>query len=107
MAYPHLTIDTDGTARIRDTRYKVSHLAAEHYCYGWSAGELLRHHPDLRPEQVYSVLTYFYDHYDSMVEELHLTAAQVDEKRTTQRLTRAELLKRRGRANQVTYLPLP
>jgi hypothetical protein len=35
--YPHLTLDTDGQARIGTTRYTVSHLAAEHYQYGWTA----------------------------------------------------------------------
>ena len=35
--YPHLTFDDDGTARIEATRYKVIHLAGEHYHYGWSA----------------------------------------------------------------------
>ena len=52
VSYPHILIDDDGTARIGQTRYKVIHLAAEHYHYGWSADELLRQHPDLRPEEV-------------------------------------------------------
>src|SRR5438105_4137163 len=59
--YPHLTIDADGVARIAATRYKVIHLAAEHYQHGWTAEELLRQHPDLHPEQVYAAVTYFYD----------------------------------------------
>jgi len=42
IPYPHLTIDDDGTARIERTRYKVLHLAGEHYHYGWSAEEILR-----------------------------------------------------------------
>ena len=42
--YPHLTIDADGMARIEQTRYKVLHLAGEHYYYGWSAEEILRQH---------------------------------------------------------------
>jgi uncharacterized protein (DUF433 family) len=62
--YPHISIDQHGTARIGQTRYKVIHLAAEHYHYGWSAEELLRQHPDLRPQEVYAALTYFYDHHD-------------------------------------------
>lgn len=94
VSYPHLTFDDDGTPRIGNSRYKVAHLAAEHYCYGWSAEELLRQHTDLRPEQVYSVLTYFYDHFEAMVAEMHATAALVEEKRKSQRLTRAELLGR-------------
>ena len=64
LQYPHLSFDADGTVRIDRTRYKVIHLAGEHYHYGWSAEEILRQHPDLRPEQVYAALTYFYDHHD-------------------------------------------
>ena len=99
VAYPHITIDADGQARIGNTRYKVSHLAAEHYCYGWSAEELLRQHDDLRPEQVYSAMLYFYDHYEQLVAEMHATAAQVEPPRHSQPLTRAELLARRNTAN--------
>jgi predicted HTH domain antitoxin len=50
VQYPHLTFDEDGTARVERTRYKVVHLAGEHYYYGWSAEEILRQHPDLRLE---------------------------------------------------------
>ena len=94
--YPHLSIGPDGQARIGTTRYKVAHLAAEHYCYGWSAEEILKQHSDLRPGQVYSALTYFYDHYDRLVAEMHVTADLAAEKRSSQRLSRAELLARRA-----------
>ncbi|WP_165226822.1 DUF433 domain-containing protein [Aquisphaera insulae] len=68
--YPHLSEDADGVVRIDGTRYKVLLIAGEHFHYGWSAEEILRQHPDLRPEQVYSVLTYFYDHEEAMLNEL-------------------------------------
>ena len=97
VTYPHLTIDPDGTARIGVTRYKVRHLAAEHYQYGWPAEELLRQHPDLRPEQVYAALTYFYDHHEQMIVEMHSAAEALEEQRRAQILTRAELLKRQTR----------
>jgi len=73
-------------------------LAGEHYHYGWSAEEILRQHPDLRPEQVYSALTYFYDHHDLLVQELEATAFAGERERLKQPFTRAELLKRH--ANQ-------
>ncbi len=94
ISYPHLTSDADGRARIEGTRYKVQHLAGEHYHYGWSAEEILRQHPDLRPEQVYSALTYFYDHHDLLVQELEATAFAAERERLKQPITRAELLKR-------------
>ncbi len=92
--YPHLTTDADGIVRISGGRYKVRHLAAEHYQHGWSAEELSRQHPDLRPEEVYSALTYFYDHYDKLVAEMKADAAAAEEKRPTQGLSRKELLER-------------
>ena len=96
IQYPHLTIDDDGTARIERTRYKVLHLAAEHYHYGWPAEELLRQHPDLRPEQVHAALTYFYDHYDRLVAEMRTLTETAESERSRQSLKRGELLKRRA-----------
>src|SRR4051795_6445653 len=93
--YPHLSVDAAGTARIEGTRYKVIHLAGEHYHYGWSAEEILRQHPDLRPEQVYAALTYFYDHHASLVKEMHDTAAESERQASRQPISRADLLIRR------------
>ena len=92
--YPHLTFDPDGTARIEQSRYKVLQLAGEHYHFGWTAEEILRQHPDLRPEQVYAALTYFYDHYDELVATMH-ASAELAEARGSNNPCRAELLKRR------------
>src|SRR5262245_35310145 len=96
--YPHLRFDADGTARVGETRYKVIHLAGEHYHYGWTAEEILRQHPYLRPEQVYASLTYFYDHHESMVRELmeREAAAEAARDASAPGLSRAELLKRRA-----------
>lgn len=102
VSYPHLTFDADDTARIGGTRYKVSHLAGEHYHYGWSAEEMLRQHPDLRPEQVYAALTYFYDHFEAMVEAMNRRAEEVEAERVRagQELSRAELLRRRAKLSR-------
>jgi len=94
--YPHLTVDPDGTARIGQTRYKVIHLAAEHYHHGWSAEELLRQHPDLRPEEVYAALTYFYDHFESIVAELKTSLNALEAARPAQPVSRGELLRRKA-----------
>lgn len=95
--YPHISIDASGTARIDDTRYKVQHLAAEHYFHGWTAEELLRQHPDLRPELVYAALTYFYDHYDAMIAQLESSAAAAEQLRQAHGVSRDDLLKRQNR----------
>lgn len=99
--YPHIAIDAAGTARIGDTRYKVLHLAGEHYHYGWSAEELLRQHPDLRPEEVYAALTFFYDHYDDIVRKLTENSPSAASGASSRALTRDELLQRR----KLTELP--
>ena len=84
--YPHLTMEADGTARIGSTRYKVIHLAAEHYHHGWTAEELLRQHPDLKPEQVYAALVYFYDHYEDLVRQMQASAEKAEVMRRAQTL---------------------
>src|SRR5256885_11295139 len=94
-AYPHISIDSSGVARIGDSRYKVLHLAGEHYRCGWSADEILRQHPDLRPEEVYAALAYFYDHYDDMVQRLAENADFAASMRKPPPLSRDELLRRR------------
>jgi uncharacterized protein (DUF433 family) len=96
LQYPHLAFDADGTARVAQTRYKVAHLAGEHYHYGWSAEEILRQHPDLRPEQVYAALTYFYDHHDQLVQQMHDAATSAERAAFAQPISRAELLRRRA-----------
>jgi uncharacterized protein (DUF433 family) len=97
ISYPHLEIDPSGVARIEGTRYKVSHLAAEHYVHGWTAEELLRQHPDLSPGQVYAALTYFHDHYDRMVGDLKAGAMEAEEAALRSGPpSRSELLARRN-----------
>ncbi len=95
VSYPHITIDEQGVARLGKTRYKILHLAGEHYHHGWSGEELLRQHPDLRPEEVYAALTYFYDHFDDMVAQLQAQVEAADSLRAQQPLRRAELLARK------------
>src|SRR3954449_7169976 len=94
--YPHLSVDADGTARLEGIRYKVIHLAGEHYHHGWPAEELLRQHPDLRPEQVYAALTYFYDHFESMIRALGDMEMAAQREAERQPLSRAEMLGRRA-----------
>jgi uncharacterized protein (DUF433 family) len=95
-SYPHIEADAKGTLRIGKTRYEVLHLAAEHYHYGWSAEELLRQHADLRPEEVYAALAYFYDHYESMLGQIKAFNERGEARLENQPLTREQLLGRRN-----------
>lgn len=98
ISYPHIFVTSDGTATIGKTRYKVVHLAAEHYYYGWSAEELLRQHPDLRPEEVYAALAFFYDNYAELVAAMQSASgieANSKKNHKNKTLSRSELLERR------------
>ena len=97
--YPHLTPATAGSMHIGTTRYKAIHLAAEHYQFGWSAEELLRQHPDLRPVEVYSTLTWFYDRFDEIVKQIKLQSEQADLQRIPVSVSRDELLRRKAAGN--------
>ncbi len=96
--YPHLSTGAIDQIVVDGTRYKVMHLAGEHYAYGWSADELMHQHPDLKPEQVYAALTYFYDHFDEMVGHMQLLDQDLERRRKSQSISRAELLARRGQS---------
>lgn len=79
---------------ISGTHYKARLLAAEHFQHGWTAEELLRQHPDLRPEQVYSVLTWFYDNHAAVVAELTDSLERIGRLKDLSSLSRSELLNR-------------
>ena len=97
--YPALTNDETGVALIRGTRYKVLHLAAEHYQHGWTAEELLRQHPDLTPAQVYASLAFFYENRDVLLADLHASLERaVPNSLVT--VTRQELLNRKQNSPQ-------
>ena len=95
VSYPHILVDDKGIARLGKTRYKVLHLAGEHYHHGWSGEELLRQHSDLRPEEVYSALAYFYDNFDDMVAQLQSQAEATVALSARQQLTRASVSARK------------
>ena len=97
--YPHLKLAADGAIHIGTTRYKAIHLAAEHYQFGWSAEELLRQHPDLRPEEVYSTLAWFYDRFDEIISEIKARSEQADAQRMPVSVSRDELLRRQAARN--------
>ena len=90
--YPHLETNDRGEILISGTRYKVQLLAAEHFQYGWTAEELMRQHPDLRPEQVYSALTWFYDNHAAVVSALENSFERTNRLKESSSLSRTELL---------------
>ena len=98
IEYPHISIGNDGIVRLRkNPRFKVVHLAAEHFQYGWSGEEILRQHPDLEPGEVYSALAYFYDHRDELIEEIQRDSRRFEEVRPPQPFSKSLLKAREAR----------
>ncbi len=98
--YPHIALASDGRVVIEGTRYTVEHIGAEQYFYGWSAEEILRQHPDLRPAEVYAALAYFHDHHDSIVAAIKAGNAQAERARGPEPVSRDELLRRHAAAKR-------
>ena len=94
--YPHIVLANDGKAVIEGTRYAVEHIAAEQYFHGWSAEEILRQHPDLRPAEVYAALAFFHDNHDSIVAAIEAGKARAERARGHEPISRDELLQRRA-----------
>src|SRR5438874_13073981 len=100
VSYPHISMDERGVVRLGRTRYKVLHLAAEHFHYGWSAEELLRQHTDLRPQEVYSALTYFYDHFEAIAAEMKAFNERGESLLDSQTLSREQLIQRNNKPKE-------
>lgn len=94
--YPHIGLATDGKVVIEGTRYTVEHIAAEQYFYGWSAEEIMRQHPELRPAEVYAALAYFHDHHDSIVAAIEAGKSRAERHRGPDPVSRDELFRRRA-----------
>ncbi len=78
VAYPHIEIDEEGTARVGGTRLKVLHLVAAQRAYGWSPEELHFQHPQLSLGQIHSALAYYWDHRERLDEELNERLRRVE-----------------------------
>ena len=98
--YPHVILNADGDASIEGTRYTVKHIAGEQYFYGWSAEEILRQHPDLRPAEVYTAIAYFHDHHDTIVAAIEAGKTLAERARSSEPFSRDELLRRRKRVKE-------
>jgi uncharacterized protein (DUF433 family) len=84
VAYPHIEIRSDGTARISGTGFKVRMLAQEHLITGADAMELQRGHPQLTLSQIYCALAYYYDHKEEFDREIEEGLALAERMRAEQ-----------------------
>jgi len=60
----------DGRACIEGTRITVQCIVEWHLKQLYTLEEILQMYPDLRPEQVYDALSYYYDHKEEIDQEI-------------------------------------
>ena len=83
MLYPHIEKANDQPARLqRIPRVRVAQIVMDHLAYGWSAEEICRQHPYLRPAEIYAAMGYYYDHSDEIEAEIRAEAEQADNARS-------------------------
>lgn len=69
-SYPHIEIRDDGTPVIEGTRIKIIHLAGSIVYHNYKAEDFHRDYPYLSMAQIHGALTYYFDHQESLKEEL-------------------------------------
>jgi uncharacterized protein (DUF433 family) len=71
-AWPFITVDEQGTVRIKDTQTKVIEIIMDHLAHHWDAEEIHRQHSALSLPQIHSALGYYYEHqaeFDRMIDD--------------------------------------
>jgi uncharacterized protein (DUF433 family) len=82
VSYPHIEAPGGQPARLqRVPRVRVAQIVADYLAYGWSAEEMCRQHPYLKPAEVHAALAYYYDHADEIDAEVRAEAEQAERDR--------------------------
>jgi len=89
--YKHIELDKNGKPVIAGTRFKVHLLVAAKQVNNWDAEELQANYPDLTLSQIYSSLSYFYDHQEEIENMLETESKMAEEHRKAQGTTPFEL----------------
>jgi uncharacterized protein (DUF433 family) len=79
--YEHIAVGDEGIPFIIGANMKVVELIAETVAYGWSPEELHFQHPHLSMGQIHSALAYYWDHADSVDQDLEKRLTQVEQLR--------------------------
>ena len=80
LTYPHIDNDENQPARLkRSPRIRISQIVMDYLAYGWSAEEICRQHPYLKPAEVHAAMAYYFDHQEEMDLEISQEWQQVQE----------------------------
>jgi uncharacterized protein (DUF433 family) len=81
--YERVVLDDAGVPYIAGTTMKVIELVLEQQAYGWSPKELHFQHPYLSLGQIHSALAYYWDHKQTLDEDIARRLERVEELRRT------------------------
>src|SRR5438132_25291 len=71
VSYPHIEKPPDQPARLqRYPRIRVAQIVMDYLAHGWSAEEMCRQHPYLRPVEAHAAMVYYFDHQDEIDREI-------------------------------------
>jgi uncharacterized protein (DUF433 family) len=60
--HKYITLHNDGIPYVAGSTMKVVELVTSHLTYGWSPAELHFQYPHITMSQIYSALSYYWDH---------------------------------------------
>jgi uncharacterized protein (DUF433 family) len=70
--YPHIEKPAGQPAFLKShPRVRVAQIVMDHLAHGWSAEEMCRQHPFLRPAEAHAALAYYFDHQDVIDQEIN------------------------------------
>jgi uncharacterized protein (DUF433 family) len=85
LAYPHIKKSEGRPAHLaRVPRVRVAQIVMDYLAHGWSAEEMCRQHPYLRPAEAHAALAYYYDHRQEIDEEIATETAEAEAARKRQ-----------------------
>jgi len=79
--YEHVILNGDNVPVIAGTNMKVVELVLGRMAYGWSPQEVHFQHPYLTLGQIYSALTYYWDHQEELDRDIERRLQFVDQVR--------------------------
>ena len=68
--YPHIVLNLDNVPWVAGTTLKVVEIVMAQRAYGWTPEEFQINHRNLSMAQIYSALAYYWDHRQSLDEDI-------------------------------------
>jgi uncharacterized protein (DUF433 family) len=83
LTHPHIDKPEGFPARLRRVpRVRVAQIVMDYLAHGWSAEEMCRHHPYLKPAEAHTAMAYYFDHQEEIDREIAAEWEQADRERS-------------------------